>query len=181
MESVECWRRTLEERRHEMTTDPTALLAKLDELLAAIRGYDDPRRAASEWKQVYRLLQQTRLAQGQVSAIVGMRDVTGLVRLIGELRAPVPPPAPVETHTPETLRLAMRAFRTRLSLTVLDEESKLGRSPLTKGPGAGVAAIVPPSEWPDSVWQELARQGRLVYIGQGFYEMPKAGGPLKGT
>jgi hypothetical protein len=155
-----------------MTSDPT-ILAKLDELLASIRTYTDPRRATDEWKQAYKLLQKTGLPSGRVSGVVGMRDVGRLAGLIEELRSPAPPSAPAEAIDPEVLRKAMVAFRSRLAVTVLDEESKLGRSPLTKGPGAGVAAIVPPSEWPDSVWQELARQGRLVAIGYGFYELPK--------
>ncbi len=56
-------------------------------------------------------------------------------------------------------------------LTVLDEESKLGHSPLSKGTDASTASMVPPSEWPDAVWRELARQGKLRDIGHGFYEL----------
>jgi hypothetical protein len=159
-------------RHYRMTNDPTAL-AKLDELLASIRTYTDPRRATDEWKQAYKLLQKTHLPSGRVSGIVGMRDVGRLAGLIEELRTPPPPPAPVEAIDPEVLRKAMVAFRSRLAVTVLDEESKLGRSPLTKGPGAGVPAIIPPNEWPAAVWQELARQGKLRYIGHGFYELGK--------
>ena len=67
----------------------------------------------------------------------------------------------------------MKAFRKRLSLTVLDDESTLGHGPLSKGSSGSVAAIVPPSEWPESVWQELVRQGKLRYYGRGFYELAK--------
>mgnify|MGYP006296122407 CR=1 FL=1 len=110
-------------------SDPTDL-AKLDELLEAIRGYDDPRRAASEWKQVYRLLGKTELPAGRVTAVVGMRDVPGLVELLERLRGGGAGPEP--EIDPETLRKALHAFRKRLKLTVLDEESKLGRGPLSK-------------------------------------------------
>jgi len=155
-----------------MATDPT-ILAKLEELLAAISGYDDPRRAAGEWKQAYRLLLQAGAPTGLVTGVVGMRDAPGLAGLIDQLRAPAPPAASVVAHDPDTLRKAMQAFRKRLSLTVLDEESTLGRSPLTKGSGGTVAAVTPPADWPDSVWQELVRQGKLRYIGHGFYELAK--------
>ena len=70
-----------------MTCDPTTL-AKLDELLAAIRAYDDPRRAAGEWKQVYRLLQKTELPAARVAGVVGMRDVAELAGLFDELQSP---------------------------------------------------------------------------------------------
>lgn len=156
-----------------MATDPTTV-AKLDELLAAIRGYDDPRRAAAEWKQVYKLLQKAELPPAGVNHVVGMRNVAGLAELIEQLRSPAAAgPAPADVPDPETCKKAFQAFRRRLSLTVLDEESKLGHSPLSKGSDASIAAVIPPGEWPEAVWQELVRQGKLRYVGHGFYELPK--------
>jgi len=152
-----------------MAADPTAV-TKLDELLAAIRACDDPRRAGSEWKQVYRLLEKTDLPPSRVRSTVGMRDVAGLAELLDQLRAPESPGA--DAPSAETCRRALRAFRKRLTLTRLDDESKLGRGPLSKGCDTHLTAITPPVEWPDSVWQELARQGRLRYIGHGLYELP---------
>jgi len=155
-----------------MTSDP-ATVTKLDELTTAIRGYDDPRRAADEWKQVYRLLQKTDLPPGRVAGVVGMRDVVRLTELIDQLCAPAEASAPPDAPSAETCRRAMRAFRKRLSLTTLDEESKLGRGPLSKGTDSSVSAIIPPSEWPESVWQELVRQGKVRCIGHGLYELTK--------
>ncbi len=153
-----------------MASNPTTL-AKLDELMTAIQGYDDPRRATGEWKQVYKLLQNTELPPGRVTGVVGMRDVHGLAGMIDQLRAPALD-APADVPSEDVCRKAMQAFRKRLALTVLDEDSKLGRGPLSKGGGAA-ASIVPPNEWPEPVWQELVRQGRLRYIGHGFYELAK--------
>jgi hypothetical protein len=155
-------------------TEDSASLAKLDELLTAIRGYDDPRRAASEWKQVFRLLQKAGLPTGRITGVVGMRDVAGLTDIAEQLRAPETSESPGEAFDPDVLRKALHAFRKRLSLTVLDEESKLGHSALTKGSDASVAAITPPAEWPTPVWEELVRQGKLRYTGHGFYELPKS-------
>jgi len=154
-----------------MNMDP-AVLAKLDALLAAIRRYDDPRRASTEWKQAYALLQKTGLPADRFGGVVGMRDVEGLVALLDELRSPtsaVPGPA---APSAETCAKALAAFRKRLSLAVLDEESKLGRNPLTKGAASGIAGIVPPADWPEEVWQELVRQGKLRYLGYGTYGLP---------
>ena len=150
-------------------------VTKLDELTAAIRGYDDPRRAAGEWKQVYKLLQKTDLPSARVTHVVGMRDVAGLAEMIGQLRAPSAAPAPPQAPSAQTCKRAMRAFRKRLALTRLDEESKISiHSPLSKGSASdGPAAVVPPREWPQSVWQELVRQGKLRHIGQGLYELTK--------
>ena len=68
---------------------------------------------------------------------------------------------------------ALKAFRKRESVTRLDDESKLGRSPLTKGAGTSSLAIAPPIEWPDEVWRELARQGKLKDVGGGFFQLAK--------
>jgi len=155
-----------------MTSDPM-IPATLDELLAAIRGYDDPRRATDEWKQAYRLLQKTALPADRVAGVVGMRDVAGLAGLVEELRSPVVAAAPPEAPSNDICAKALQAFRKRLSLAVLDDESKLGRNPLTKGAKSSVAGIVPPSEWPEPVWQELVRQGQLRHIGHGCYALVK--------
>ena len=79
-----------------------------------------------------------------------------------------PPPVAVD---PATVKRAMKAFRKRLKLTHLNEESKLGRSPLTGGRHSDVVAIMPPHQYPPEVWQELVKQGRLKDAGRGFYEL----------
>lgn len=155
-----------------MPCDPD-ILAHLDPLLAAIRAYPDPRRASDEWKQVYRLLQKTSLPSARVNPIVGMRDVAQLAGLIEELRSPAPAPEPTgEVPDAETLKQALKAFRKRLALTKLDEESKLGHSPLSKGVDShAVSAMTLPPEWPREVWLELVRQGKLKHLGHGLYEL----------
>ncbi len=69
------------------------------------------------------------------------------------------------------LKRALKAFRKRLKLTHLNEESKLGRSPLTGGKKSEVTAIMPPHQYPTEVWAELAKQGRLKDTGSGFYRL----------
>ena len=83
-----------------------------------------------------------------------------------------------ETHgaseelSPEVLKRAMKAFKKRLKLTALDEDSRLGRGAFSSGP-KGVCAIQPPSQYPDEVWIELCRQGKLRDSGHGMYELPR--------
>ena len=78
----------------------------------------------------------------------------------------------VDELSPEVLRRALKAFKKRLKLTSLDEESRLGYSPLT-GTASGVSAIQPPNKYPDAVWEELHRQGKIRNIGHGLYELVK--------
>jgi len=74
--------------------------------------------------------------------------------------------------TPEVLKSAMKAFKKRLKLTALDDDSRLGRGPFSGG-ATGVFAIRPPDQFPQEVWKELHRQGKLRDSGNGLYELPK--------
>jgi hypothetical protein len=79
-------------------------------------------------------------------------------------------PAPPQP-TKEELKLALKAFRKRLNLTRLDDESRLGYGPMTSGGKSGVVAITPPNQFPPAVWEELARQGKLKHAGGALYEL----------
>jgi hypothetical protein len=70
--------------------------------------------------------------------------------------------------TNEELKQAFKAFKKRLKLTRLDDESRLSKSPLSKGP-SGILGITPPNQFPQAVWEELVRQGKLKKMGGGAY------------
>ncbi len=71
----------------------------------------------------------------------------------------------------EELKKAMKAFRKRLKVTKLDDESRLGYGAMTGGGKSGIVAISPPNQYSNAVWEELAKQGKLKYVGQGLYEL----------
>lgn len=105
-------------------------------------------------------------------------------RIVPPTTVPVAPPAASETTatpaaapTPEQLKNAMKAFRKRLKLTILDDESKLGRvgNPMSGGKKSQVLAIMPPREYPKAVWDELVKQGKLRSSGGSFYELVEGG------
>ncbi len=72
---------------------------------------------------------------------------------------------------PMQLKSALRAFRKRLKLTRLDDESRLGHGAMSGGGRSGIVAIPPPTQYPQAVWDELVRQGKLRYAGHGLYEL----------
>ena len=78
-----------------------------------------------------------------------------------------------EVHelTPQYLKQAMKAFKKRLKLTRLDEESNLGGGPFSGGRSSGIVAIQPPNQYPREVWEKLVEQGRLRRAGSGMYEL----------
>ncbi|MGI9471943.1 MAG: hypothetical protein ACR2NZ_10445 [Rubripirellula sp.] len=76
-----------------------------------------------------------------------------------------------EPPSKEELRLAMKAFRKRLKLTRLDDESRLGYGPMSSGGKSGVVAIRPPDQFSKAVWLELANQGKLKRESGGLYSI----------
>lgn len=80
-------------------------------------------------------------------------------------------PIPTEGPDKEQLKQALKAFKKRLKLTRLEEESKIGRSPTTSGRGSSIVGITPPNQFPATVWEELVRQGKLRRSGHGMLEL----------
>ncbi|HUT12288.1 MAG TPA: hypothetical protein VMY42_17455 [Thermoguttaceae bacterium] len=74
-------------------------------------------------------------------------------------------------HSPQELKAAMKAFRKRLKLTCLDDQSRIGVGPLSGGRQSGIVGITPPDRFPREVWDELVRQGKLKKAGGGQYEL----------
>ena len=72
--------------------------------------------------------------------------------------------------TDEDLRKALKAFKKRLKLTQLEEDSRLGHSPLT-GAKSQIVSIQPPAGFGREIWEELAEKGYLKRDGIGFYEL----------
>ena len=73
--------------------------------------------------------------------------------------------------TPAYLKRALKAFKKRLKLTRLDQESRIGGSPLSSGQSSGIVAIQPPFEYPREVWDKLVENGKLRRVEGGLYEV----------
>jgi len=80
-------------------------------------------------------------------------------------------PSPT-TFDPQQLKAALKAFKKRLKLTCLDDQSRIGVGPMSSGRPSGIVAITPPDQYPSAVWEELARQGKLRRAGSSLYELP---------
>ena len=72
--------------------------------------------------------------------------------------------------TEEEMKKAFKAFKKRLKINQLDEDSKLGRSPLT-GSKTKIVSIQPPAGYGRDVWEALADAGYLKRDSGGFYEI----------
>ena len=72
--------------------------------------------------------------------------------------------------TEEELKRAYKAFKKRMKMTRLDDESRLGHSPLSGG-GGRIVSIQPPGGFGREVWDELADKGYLRRDSGGMYEL----------
>ena len=68
--------------------------------------------------------------------------------------------------TEAELNKAFKAFKKRIKLTRLDEESGLTRGNNRK---SGITGITPPGGHPAGIWEELVVQGKLKKDGIGIY------------
>lgn len=78
---------------------------------------------------------------------------------------------PDGSFTKETLTRAMKALKKRMKLTRLDDESRLGHDPMSKGGHSGIVAVKPPTQYPVEVWQALEQKGRVRIDRHGLVEI----------
>jgi hypothetical protein len=70
--------------------------------------------------------------------------------------------------TDEELKRALKAFKKRLKLTRLDDESGLSRG---GGKKTGITGITPPAGHPPGIWEQLVTLGKLKREMSGTYSL----------
>jgi hypothetical protein len=73
----------------------------------------------------------------------------------------------VDVATEEEQKRAYKAFKKRLKLARLDDESGLSRGSKT----SRITGITPPAGHPPGIWDELVAQGKLKREGGGIYSL----------
>jgi hypothetical protein len=79
--------------------------------------------------------------------------------------------AAAASPSPEVLKAALKAFKKRIKVMQLDDDSRIGRGPMSGGQRSSIAAITPPDQYPRSVWDELVKQGKLKSASHGMYSL----------
>ena len=69
--------------------------------------------------------------------------------------------------TEEELKRAFKAFKKRLKLARLDDESGLSKGSKV----SRISGISPPREFPAEIWEELVKQGKLKREVNGIYAL----------
>lgn len=155
---------------------------KLRQMVTELRGSTNPAQAKASWELVGRLLGRSGSNPAEAARLCAARDLDALDSLVTRIEgggasprsvsasaASVTPGAPPSDADMES---ALRAFRKRLKLTRLSDESKLAGRRLTGGRQSEIDAIIPPHEFSDEVWKALAAAGKLKNTGRGFYALP---------
>jgi len=124
------------------------------------------------WAAAAHALGLVKGVEPDLAAAVAAKDAAGLR---GILDAWTSGKRPFPEHDRDLLKRAMRAFRKRLGVTQLDDESTVGGGPMSGGRASGISGVAPPRDYPREIWLELARQGRLVNAGQGVFELGRGG------
>lgn len=161
---------------------------KLRQMVGEIKAPKGPMQLISSWELVRSLLGRMPADQAEVKRVCDAKDLAGYEAIVTTLEAidaqqrgggkpvaaAVPASAAAAPASPEMahqMEAALKAFRKRLKITRLADESKLAGRRLTSGRHSEVDAILPPHEFPDEVWKALAAAGKLVHTGQGFYAL----------
>jgi len=150
------------------------LVQKVRQIVTDIRKPVGPLELVDAWALAERLMGRMPGVDGaELKRVCAARDIVGLDVMVSRLErpaeAPKSEPAALTPEFEAQMESAMRAFRKRLKMTRLSDESKLRGRLTTTGRPSEIDAIRPPSEFPDEVWRALARAGRLKDMKDGFY------------
>ena len=149
-------------------------IQKLRSLHAEITTSTNGFKIVDAWSTVARLLPRMPVDPGEAARVIDAKDTAGLDTLIAGLENPAAKSESIPEFPENELDHALRAFRKRLKVQRLADESKLGGRYTSGGRKSQIDAIQPPEDFPPMIWKALAKQGRLTDTGQGFYAEPPA-------
>lgn len=150
---------------HKMQLLSTVLATVVADLEREPAG-DEP------WTRAKTALGATRAQEPALAQLLEARDLAALKAQVEGWRSG-------QTLLPQqdrdVLSRALKAFRKSLKVTRLDAESSLGGGPFSSGRHSQIAGMRPPERYSRDVWDELARQKRLLSVGHGIFELPPGG------
>lgn len=142
----------------------------LSTVLAAVVAQEAPGGGSPKtWEDAREALAASGEIEQDIAAAVAGEDATGVRAILDQW---ISGKRHLPEHDREVLKRAMKAYRKRLKVTVLDAESSVGGGPMSSGRRSTIVGITPPERYPRAVWDELVRQGRLLSSGRGTYELP---------
>jgi hypothetical protein len=74
---------------------------------------------------------------------------------------------------------ALKAFKKKLKVYRLDDESSMGGGPMSAGRSSAICGITPPGGFPPALWDELVAAGRLTKVESSMYMLTPPAAPPK--
>ncbi|MFI4898417.1 MAG: hypothetical protein ACIARR_11400 [Phycisphaerales bacterium JB059] len=149
------------------------VLQKVRQLTDQIRTGTNGLEVVDAWALAERLIGRMPVDAAEAQRVFKEKDAEGLDALVRALESPsVAKAEPAVEVSEREMNDALRMFRKRIKLARLNDESKLGGHGMTSGKKSGIASMEAPREVPRHVWKALARAGKLIDEGHGFYSLP---------
>lgn len=154
-----------------MTDSPEnwLLTSRLRELATQLDGGPDDEARERLWTEADRLLAAADAEEDADLALpIWERDLAGLRARFEAWEAGR---APLPEWDKAVLKRAFKAYKKRLKLMRLDDESTSGANPLSAGRESSIQGIRPPEQYATEVWDTLVAQGKLRDAGSGLLEL----------
>lgn len=152
-----------------MSTENWLLSNRLRAALARVEGAVDPAQAATAWAEAERDVSAAQADEDEEIALpVLERSPEALGALVRGWDAGT---SPLPEWDTAVLKRALKAYRKRLKLARLDDETTTSRNPLSRGEESGILGVRPPDQYPPEVWALLVAQGKLSDAGGGLLEL----------
>ncbi len=147
------------------------ILEKARSVAEDIKKGKDPVKLIADWELASRILGRLSNDAGAIKQICTQRDVPGLEALLDKIEGKVTAAASVQLpeYSHEELERALKAFKKRMQVNRLADESKLGGRYTSGGRKSSIDAIQPPDGFPREIWLVLVRDGKLKDMGGGFF------------
>ena len=150
--------------------DNWLLWHRLEDLAARVRGATDEAEAGAVWSEMEA---QLAAAEAEEDIDVAMPVLEqSLADLEALFRGWADGTRPLAAWDKAVLQRAGKAFRKRLKLVRLDDESSASRNPLSRGEGSAITGVRPPEQYPPRVWATMVQLGKLRDAGHGLLELP---------
>ena len=145
------------------------LVHRMRALAAKIAEASTPDEADVGWIEMERLLEAAEADQKEEIALpVLEQDLAQVHALLDGWEAGT---VALSDWDKAVLKRALKAYRKRLKLMRLDDESSASRNPLSKGEESTILGVRPPEQYPAEIWAFLVLQGKLRDAGNGLLEL----------
>lgn len=145
------------------------LVNRMRDLAGRVAAAGDEAEAEAGWRALERLLEHAGAEEKEEIALPVLdRSLADVHALLDGWEAGT---VALSEWDRAVLKRAMKAYRKRLKLVRLDDESSASRNPLSRGDESTILGVRAPEQYPQEVWEFLVTQGRLRDAGGGLLEL----------